>query len=250
MRLSQSFLATVLYYNHDWGTFKVFLIIDEIQELLKSKSGRDLLKALKAARDAVNLRPENSKQTFLQFVGVGSHRFFMTAMTSCASQPFYGADRVDFPLLNDGFIDWMMSQPGANDQKISGAVLKQGLSVLGNRPKALRDVLRNMQSYTGSDPEGAFLAVCRNQARVYADEFLSEVTRRDLLTKTIFTEIAKSGTQGCSNHVWAHHPYKANCYRCKKKDWIYPVSYGNYSVSDPQVATVWLENLDDYMTEL
>jgi len=28
----------------------------------------------------------------------------------------------------------------------------------------------------------------------------------------------------------------------QKKDWIYPVGYGSYSVSDPPAKTVWIEN--------
>lgn len=67
----------------------IVLILDEIQETLKSESGRNLMMMLKAARDAVNLRDVNPKGTYLFIVGTGSHRSVVTAMTSRASQPFY-----------------------------------------------------------------------------------------------------------------------------------------------------------------
>ena len=43
----------------------IVLIIDEVQETLRNESGRNLLYALKAARDAVNLRPDNPNGTYL-----------------------------------------------------------------------------------------------------------------------------------------------------------------------------------------
>ena len=68
----------------------IVLVIDEIQEASRSSAGLDLLAALKAARDAVNLRVKNADGTYLLIVGTGSHRFLVSSMASRASQPFYG----------------------------------------------------------------------------------------------------------------------------------------------------------------
>ena len=35
----------------------------------------------------------------------------------------------------------------------------------------------------------------------------------------------------------------------QKNDWIYPVGYGCYAVSDPQAGAVWTECLDEYMED-
>lgn len=35
----------------------------------------------------------------------------------------------------------------------------------------------------------------------------------------------------------------------QRKDWIYPISYGCYAVSDPQVAAVWCANAQDYLQD-
>ena len=88
----------------------VVLIIDEIQETLKSEAGRNLLVAQSAALDAVNLRADNSNDTYLLIVGTGSHRSFVSAMASKSSQPFYGADCIDFPMLDGKYIDWQIQQ--------------------------------------------------------------------------------------------------------------------------------------------
>lgn len=242
----------------------IVLIIDEVQETLRTESGRNLLFALKAARDAVNLRRNNPNGTYLMIVGTGSHRSFVSAMASRSSQPFYGADRVDFPMLGDDFIDWLTGQM-THSKIIPGKdALRKGFAMLGARPKVFADLLRQIQSYTGSEIDPAFLAVCANQARTDADEFLRPLREADRLTKVIFTEIARAGSDGCRNlfssaflkeaaqAAGRSTPLRPSTVQAKlnamqKKDWIFPVGYGSYAVSDPQAQTVWLANLEDYL---
>ncbi len=241
----------------------IVLIIDEIQETLKSESGRNLLSALKAARDAVNLRVKKSKENYLLIVGTGSHRSFVSAMASRPSQPFYGADRKDFPLLGKDFIDCQIKQLSDQTKILSEAALNEGFLMLGSRPKVFRQVLREIQSYPGNEIDSAFLAVCSNQARMDADEFLDPIKHSDAASKLLFTEIAKTGQAGCSKLFST--PYlkqlsadlnrtttiststvQSKLNQMLKKDWIYPTGYGCYAVSDPQAGNVWLANLEDY----
>ena len=72
----------------------IVLIINDVETLLKSKSGRRFLFALKAARDAVNLRLNNPKDTYALVVGAGSDPSLISAMTSRTSQPFFGAEHM------------------------------------------------------------------------------------------------------------------------------------------------------------
>ncbi|WP_297612570.1 hypothetical protein [uncultured Sutterella sp.] len=242
----------------------IVLIIDEVQETLRTESGRNLLFALKAARDAVNLRRNNPSGTYLMIVGTGSHRSFVSAMASRSSLPFYGADRVDFPMLGADFIDWLIGQL-PNKKNIPGKdALRKGFAMLGARPKVFSDVLKQFASYTGSEIDPAFLAVCANQARTDADEFLRPLREADRLTRVIFTEIAKAGSDGCRNlfssaflkeaakAAGRSKPLRPSAIQAKlsamqKKDWIFPVGYGSYAVSDPQAQAVWLANLEDYL---
>lgn len=240
----------------------IVLIIDEIQESLRSQAGRNLLAALKAARDAVNLRPNNPNGTFLLVVGTGSHRSFVSAMASRSSQPFYGADRADFPLLGSDFVEWQIRQLPHKDKIPAREVLLKGFSILGFRPKTFRQVLLEIQHYEGTEINQAFLAVCRNQARADAAEFLEPLGQSDTLTKLLFTEIAKAGPKGCSNlfstncleqltkacgkqKTISASTVQGKLLQMQKNDWIYPSGYGCYAVSDPQAGAVWLEDCDD-----
>ena len=247
----------------------IVLVIDEIQEASRSSAGLDLLAALKAARDAVNLRVKNADGTYLLIVGTGSHRSLVSSMASRASQPFYGSDRLDFPLLDGEFIEWKI-----NDLKENGiekipekSILEKGFAILGNRPKVFQQILLSMQEYTGTELGSAFLLNCTTQARIDADEFLQPIKVSDMMTKLIFTEIARAGRSGCANFYSKTFldslskklnkskripasSVQAKLARMQKLDWIYPISYGNYAVSDPQAAETWLHNLDDYLCEL
>lgn len=79
------------------------LIIDAVEKLFPSKAGLVLLKNLKAARDWADLRPDNAGGTYLHILGVSSSKAAVKAMVSLRSQPFYGADFLDFPMPDDEF---------------------------------------------------------------------------------------------------------------------------------------------------
>ncbi len=248
----------------------IVLIIDEIQETLKSESGQNLLAALKSARDAVNLRFPNPDNTHLLIIGTGSHRSFVAGMASKSSQAFYGADRMDFPLLEEDYVKWeaeRIRMSEAEDSAIlpSEDALLNGFQALGFRPKTFRKLLQDLQSFQGvNEVDEAFLLMCTSQARSDAEEFLSPIKTSDDITKFIFTEIAKSGELGCMNlystaflkrltesvgrtSLIRASSVQAKLNKMQKLDWIYPVRYGSYAVSDPQAALVWLDHLEEYL---
>mgnify|MGYP002566733989 FL=1 len=235
----------------------IVLIIDEIQEALKNEAGLNLLTALKAARDAVNLRANNPKDTYLLIVGTGSHRSILTAMAARSSQPFYGTDRQDFPLLGDEYLQWQVDQMKDKSKVPSREALREGFSILGCRPKAFRQLLTHIQSYPGVEINQSFVSLCTNQARIDANEFLDPIRNCDLITRLLFTEIAKAGLGGCTNlfssafraqltksagldRTISASSIQGKLGTMQKNDWIYPVSYGCYAASDPQAASIWL----------
>ena len=240
----------------------IVLVLDEIQQTLKSEAGRELLMALKAARDAVNLRPNNTAGTYFLIVGTGSHRSVVTAMTSRASQPFYGADRVDFPVLGEEFVDWRLAQCADKTRQPTKEALLKGFHLLGCRPKAFLQILGTIQDYPGQEIDEAFLAICDNQARLDAEEFLLPLKSENRLVRILFTEIARAGEKGCKNLFGVDFKKRlkeeteetkdisssliqAKIAKLQKLDLIFPVAYGSYAVSDPQAARIWLRQLGD-----
>lgn len=71
----------------DQAKTDLVLIIDEVQHAIPSDDGNQLLLALKAARDAINPRP-NTPGYFL-FIGTGSHRAQVSEMTAKRNQAFF-----------------------------------------------------------------------------------------------------------------------------------------------------------------
>ena len=78
--LSEVFTELVFKVKTD-----VVLIIDEVQHALGTEDGNNVLFALKAARDAVNTRPETPG--YLLFLGTGSHKSLVADMATRRSQP-------------------------------------------------------------------------------------------------------------------------------------------------------------------
>lgn len=75
----------------------VVLIFDQLDTSLMDGVGLSVMKSLKAARDAVNLRSEMPGH--FVFVGISSDKLLVTSMTSRADQPFYGAISQELTLL-------------------------------------------------------------------------------------------------------------------------------------------------------
>lgn len=68
-------IGNALFETIDRSGRSLVLILDGVEHLLQTRSGRSLLKWLKAARDAVNLRFRNEARTYQLVVAAGSHRY-------------------------------------------------------------------------------------------------------------------------------------------------------------------------------
>ncbi len=250
--LAQAFSEIIATYD-----VNVVLIIDEIQELLRSEAGLNQLAALKAARDAVNLRPNNPNDTYFLLVGIGSQHSLIKSMVFGSSQAFYGSDHLVFPLLSDEYLIWQAGQMKDKTKVPSAEALRRGFAILGGRPTTFRRLLEQMQTYPGSEIDPVFVALCRNQARSDANVLLEPIRNSELITRLLFTEIAKTGPRGCSNlfssafraqltksagldRTISASSIQGKLGTMQKNDWIYPVSYGCYAASDPQAASIWL----------
>lgn len=250
--LAQAFSEIIATYD-----VNVVLIIDEIQELLRSEAGLNQLAALKAARDAVNLRPNNPNDTYFLLVGIGSQHSLIKSMLFGSSQAFYGSDHLVFPLLSDEYLIWQAGQMKDKTKVPSAEALRRGFAILGGRPTTFRRLLEQMQTYLGSEIDPVFVALCRNQARSDANVLLEPIRNSELITRLLFTEIAKTGPRGCSNlfssafraqltksagldRTISASSIQGKLGTMQKNDWIYPVSYGCYAASDPQAASIWL----------
>lgn len=124
----------------------VVLVIDEVQQAMNSDDGYNLLHALKAARDAVNAKPDTPAHFLL--LGTGSHKSLITDLATRRSQPFTGALAASFDLLGKDFVQWQFSRIAATKGVIlpSLEVGWEGFQTMGNRPEELLKALVQLQS--------------------------------------------------------------------------------------------------------
>ena len=88
----------------------VVLIVDEAQQALVSEGGMNAMFALKAARDAMNLRADGPR---LYLIMTGSHRSKLAELVVSSRAPFYGGSVQDFPVLGESFVRTLLEQVSA-----------------------------------------------------------------------------------------------------------------------------------------
>ena len=179
------------------------LIIDEIQHALGATGGGELLLALKAARDAVNLRPDTLGYLF--FVGTGSHRALVGELTAQRDQAFAGAYAADYPLLGEDYVRFVLErlarageERGTNATLPSLAASVDAFRTLGSRPEELLrafEILRADAAGEG-DPDERLALVAATLAASAADAELAKVERLGALAQAVFDRIVESETAG------------------------------------------------------
>lgn len=233
----------------------VVLIVDEVQQALGSEEGSHLMFALKAARDAVNTRPQTPGH--LLIVGTGSHKSRVTNMATRRSQPFSGAVSAPYEPLGRDFVQWKWQQlhalPGV--KLPSEQAMWEGFLAMGQRPEELQNALVQLQS-RAEPPDLAFPIICSTLASAAADVEIAAVEELGTLAVTIFNRIAKGGEAGASGLFAAEAiasyaasigsavdtPQVQNMVdRMIAANLIMRQSHGVYAVADPFVRQVWLQ---------
>ncbi|NND92341.1 MAG: ATP-binding protein [Granulosicoccus sp.] len=193
-------LAQALTRLVDRAEGDVVLIIDEVQHALGTEPGRDLLFALKAARDAVNLRPDTPG--LLLFVGTGSHRALVGELTEQRSQAFAGARTMDFPLLGQDYVGDLLSRLKGlrlSDGRVmplpSPDVALEAFATVGHRPEDLLqafDLLRNRldtNSETLDDPDIHLPTIAATLRASAVDVELAKLDRMGALASALFARL-------------------------------------------------------------
>jgi hypothetical protein len=108
-----------------------------------SETGMNAMFALKAARDAMNLRAEGPR---LYLVMTGSHRGKLAELVVGAKSPFYGGSVQDFPVLGVDFVRTLIEQVNATRKASGRFSVDDGMTafeILMHRPEAFMQTLRN-----------------------------------------------------------------------------------------------------------
>lgn len=231
----------------------VVLIMDEVQQALGTEEGNNLLFALKAARDAVNMRPDTPG--YLLFLGTGSHKSLVADMATRRSQPFAGAVSTEYEPLGADFVRWKYEQLGQikGIKLPSQDVMYQGFLAVGQRPEELQNALVLLQSRPEA-PDMAFPIICTTLAAAASEVEISTIETMGDLASVIFDRIvhgSKSGESGLFSAeaindysekigMAVDTPQVQNMVdRMIAANLIHRQSHGVYAVADPFVRQSW-----------
>lgn len=183
-------LADALAALSDANGQMLVLVIDEAQHALTTTQGSNALFALKAARDALNLAGRG-----LQVIATGSNRDKLALLVNGREQPFFGATMVDFPTLDQHYIDWVCERAAIGLDPVKTFALFQET---GSRPEMLLPAIRKLR--LAPPPPGSHLddmfadAVRQGLASAKAD-FLNTFNNLPLLQAALLHELADMSTQ-------------------------------------------------------
>lgn len=117
------------------------LLIDEAQHALATEAGRNMLFALKAARDQLNQGGAGQR---LHLVMTGSNREKLAELVTGKASAFFGAQVSAFPVLDAAFVQayaaWLNKQT-TRGQHYPVATLERAFKLLGHMPELLKTVV-------------------------------------------------------------------------------------------------------------
>jgi len=250
-------LAKALTEVVDQAATDLVLIVDEVQHALATDDGTRVMLALKAARDAINSRPDTPGH--FQFIGTGSHRALIGELVTRRNQAFAGAMSVPYPVLNGDFVEYVFQRLAQEAvQKLpSIEAAKKAFDFLGNRPEELMKAIRLLRSQLpyGVDPDVHLAVIVATLRTAAADAELLRLERLGGLANAVFERIAGSndGARGLFSSD-AAADYSRMVGHEVRVDEIQPVvnellaanlimrrAHGVYVVTDPFVQDTWLE---------
>jgi hypothetical protein len=248
-------LAQALTELVDLAKTDVVLIVDEVQQALAGDDGSQMLLAIKAARDAINPRP-NTPGHFL-FIGTGSHRAQVVGMTLQGKHAFAGATSVDYPTLGEDYVEYVLKGLALEGAKVlpSLPVAVAAFVTLGRRPEEMTRALRQLQQHDQKEADHLFPVIAATLKSAAADVELRKVEDLGVLATAVFDRIARvdgdaTGLFGAdalgeyaalvSREVTADQVQRI-AEELRDANVIMRKGHGVYAVTDPFVQHAWRE---------
>jgi hypothetical protein len=250
-------LAEALTEVVDQAKSDVVLIVDEVQQAITSDEGNQLLLALKAARDAINPRP-NTPGHFI-FVGTGSHRALVSELTARRNQAFVGATSIPYPVLDVDYVQYLLERLRGEGLTAPPSLeaATQAFRTLGARPEEMLRALRELRSLMppGGAPDQFLPVIAGTLRSTAADVELMKVEQLGGLAVAVFERIA--GVYGDAKGLFSGEAlasYAASVGRDVRLDEVQAVlndlmaanivmrrGHGLYGLTDPFVQEIWRE---------
>jgi hypothetical protein len=234
------------------------LIVDEVQQCLASEDGLAMMLALKAARDAINLRP-NPPGHFV-FIGTGSNRALIQELSARRNMAFQGAQSLPYPLLGADFVAHVLTRLKLQGAKVlpSDTVAAQAFEDLGARPEELLNALRvlNHSPSAAATPDTALQVIVDTMRSGIANTELLHLQEFGQLAELIFDRIASSPDEQARGLYSAdaieeyskplgrrvrNEEVQNIVQQMQNANLIMRLGHGVYTAVDPFMREMWLE---------
>lgn len=232
-------------------------IVDEVQHMLTSDAGIALMQAFKAARDAVNTRPDTPGHFI--FIGTGSHRAQVVGMTVQGKNAFEGATSVDYPTLGEDYVDYVLQTLHQERVKVipSQPVACHSFALLGRRPEELVRALRTLQKYQPQEADLYLPVIAATLKEAAADIEIKKIEELGDLACAVFGRVAHAEVEASGLFsALALGDYSSAVGREVTADQVQRIAqllqdynlifrkgYGLYAVTDPFVQQSWRERV-------
>jgi hypothetical protein len=254
-------LAQALTEVVDQAKTDVVLIVDEVQHAMTSEDGNQMLFALKAARDAINPRPDTPGHFI--FIGTGSHRAMVSEMSTRRNQAFAGATSIAYPVLEADYVEHLLQRlrNEAASALPSVDVAMQAFKTLGHRPeemlKALRQLNRSLSAgaSSGASADDYLPVIAATLRFEIANMELMKLEQLGALARAVFERIAVADGESRGiysaealvdyTRVLGREVRTEETQRVVNEllaaNLILRTGHGFYGVTDPFVQEIWRE---------
>lgn len=248
-------LAEALAQVVDQARCDIVLIVDEVQHAITSEDGNQMLLALKAARDAINPRPQTPGHFI--FVGTGSHRALVSELTARRNQAFAGATSIAYPVLDADYVAHLLERLRAEGPAVQPSleVATQAFRTLGARPEEMLRALRELRALLPprGNPDDFLPVIAGTLRSTAADAELVKVEQLGALATAVFERVA--GADGDAKGLFSAEAlasYARSLGREVRADEVQAVlnelmaaniamrrGHGLYGLTDPFVQEIW-----------
>ncbi len=173
------------------GVKRILLLLDEVQELARSKDG-DL--TMKAVRAVANKYKADGRVMMLM---TGSSKEDLSSLFAAHGRPSFGlAERQDFPVLGRDYVEYVVqraNEPRAKARKLKAEEFVEAFRMMDHRPADLEAFVGHVATYNITDVVGAVPSFL--SARYPTDQLANRYAAMTPLQRILLNHIANGATE-------------------------------------------------------
>lgn len=173
------------------GVAGALLLLDEVQELARSKEGDTAMKAVRAVAN------QHKADGRVLLVMTGSSKDDLAQLFAAHGKPSFGlAERQDFPMLGRDYVEYVVqraNEPRSKTHKLKVDEFVEAFALLGHRPADLEAFVGHVATYNITDVVGAVSSFLK--VRYPVDQLQQRYAAMTPLQRILVAHIAAGATE-------------------------------------------------------